>query len=387
MDRPWYLRLDWLLVGACVVLAAIGCIFVHSATLHDPSAHGEPRSQLIFIVVGLALMMWFACIDYRTWRRFAIPLYVLVVGALAFILVHGHSALGAQRWIALGPLTFQPSEPAKLVLAIALAAVLAQFDYARIQALWRPLVVVAIPALLILKQPDLGTTLVIVAILVAELFVGLDNAIDVTIFGGAIFAAAAFVLTSDKLLKPFQRARLLVFLHPEIDPQGVGYNLNQSKIAVGDGGLFGRGLAHGTQTQLAFVPENSRDFIFTALGEEWGFIGAVTLLALYAIVLTRITHAIFSARDRFGVFLGTGLLAMVAFHVIVNVGMTIGIMPITGIPLPFISYGGSAILTDFAAIGIVLNIALQRDRLAFGGSTSGRPLVQTAERRLQPTRR
>jgi len=171
---------------------------------------------------------------------------------------------------------------------------------------------------------------------------------------------------SDKILKPFQRARLLVFLNPKIDPQGVGYNLNQSKIAVGSGEWFGKGLFHGTQTQLNFVPENSRDFIFTALGEEAGFLGACLLLALFTAMIGSAMRAVFSAQDRFGLLLSIGLVTMLAFHMIVNIGMTIGIMPITGIPLPFMSYGGSALITDYLAVGILINIALQKDRLVFG---------------------
>jgi rod shape determining protein RodA len=207
---------------------------------------------------------------------------------------------------------------------------------------------------------------VIGAILTAELGFGLPNLIDFAIYLGSIVAVAAYVLSSDKILKPFQRARLLVFLNPKLDPQGVGYNLNQSKIAVGSGELFGKGIFHGTQTQLNFVPENSRDFIFTALGEEAGFVGACVLVALYIAVIGFGMRALVAAQDRFGLLLGAGLVSMLAFHMIVNIGMTIGIMPITGIPLPFMSYGGSALISDFLAVGILINIALQKDRLVFG---------------------
>jgi rod shape determining protein RodA len=288
-----------------------------------------------------------------------------MLGSLVFIAFKGHSALGAARWIAIGPFQFQPSEPAKVILAIAVAALLCRGTYRKLQELALPLIAVAVPAVLILKQPDLGTTLVIGAILSAELFFGLPNLFDFGLYVGAIATAAAYVLSSDHILKPFQRARLLVFLDPKMDPQGVGYNLNQAKIAVGSGELFGKGLFHGTQTQLNFVPENSRDFIFTAVGEEAGFVGALVLLALYAVTIGAALKAIFAAKDRFGVLLAVGLVAMLAFHIIVNVGMTIGIMPITGIPLPFMSYGGSALMTDYVGIGILLNIVLQKDRLIF----------------------
>jgi rod shape determining protein RodA len=365
MERPWYTRFNWPLAIAPVLVTLLGIVFIRSATLHSPYAADEWRKQLVYGAVGIAMMVGAAFLDYRMWRRWALPLYLVTLGLLVFISFKGHSALGAARWIAVGPFQFQPSEPAKVVLAISIAALLCRSTFQKIQDLWLPLLAVAVPAVLILKQPDLGTTLVIGAILTAELFFGLPNLFDFGLYVGAIATAAAYVLSSDHILKPFQRARLLVFLDPKMDPQGVGYNLNQAKIAVGSGELFGKGLFHGTQTQLNFVPENSRDFIFTALGEEAGFVGAIVLLALYALTIGAALKAVFAAKDRFGVLLAVGLVAMLAFHIIVNVGMTIGIMPITGIPLPFMSYGGSALMTDYVAVGILLNIVLQKDRLIF----------------------
>jgi rod shape determining protein RodA len=365
VDRPWYASFNWLLALACVVVTVGGIVFIGSATLHTPSESSEVRNQTIYAVLGIGLMVGFAFVDYHLWQRWALGLYVINVALLIFILLKGHSALGAQRWISIGSFTFQPSEPAKLSLAIAIAALLCRGSYQKFQELLLPLAAVAIPAVLVLKQPDLGTTLVIGAILTAELFFGLPNLLDFGIYVGGIIAAAAFVLTSEKILKPFQRARLLVFLNPKADPQGAGWNLNQSKIAVGSGEWFGKGLYKGTQTQLNFVPEHSRDFIFTVVGEEVGYVGALVLLALYVAIVAGALRAVFAARDRFGVLLGVGLVAMLAFHMIVNIGMTIGIMPITGIPLPFMSYGGSSILTNYIAVGILLNIAMQRDRLVF----------------------
>jgi rod shape determining protein RodA len=354
-----------MLALACVLVTVCGIVFIGSATLHTPSEAGEVRNQTIYALLGIVLMFGFAFVDYHVWQRWALPLYVINVGLLIFILLKGHSALGAQRWISIGSFTFQPSEPAKLSLAVAIAALLCRSSYAKLQELVLPLIVVAVPALLILKQPDLGTTLVIGAILTAELFFGLPNLLDFGIYVGGLVAASAYVLTSEKILKPFQRARLLVFLNPKADPQGAGWNLNQSKIAVGSGEWFGKGLYKGTQTQLNFVPEHSRDFIFTVVGEEVGFVGALVLLTLYVVIVAGALRAVFAARDRFGMLLGIGLVAMLAFHMIVNIGMTIGIMPITGIPLPFMSYGGSSIMTNYIAVGILVNIAMQSDRLVF----------------------
>jgi rod shape determining protein RodA len=367
--RRFIRNFNWTLAIAPVLIAILGVLCIQSADLHDPDASGEFKKQIVYFVLGVPLMIGFSLIDYRNWQRWAPVLYIVNLLLLLFILRGGHSAMGAQRWISLGPLgTFQPSEPAKLVVAISLAYVLCRNTYDRIQDLWKPLVTVAIPALLILKQPDLGTSLVIVAILTAQLFFGLPKFGDFAIYIMAVLTAGAVAVGTNAILKPFQKARLFVFLNPRADPQGAGYNLNQSKIAVGNGEWFGRGLHHGTQTQLNFVPEHSRDFIFTVLAEEFGFIGALALIVLYVAILYGGVRTMIAARDRFGFLLAAGIVAMLFFHILVNIGMTIGIMPITGIPLPFMSYGGSAVLTDFAAIGMLLNIYSQKDRDVLGNA-------------------
>jgi rod shape determining protein RodA len=360
---------NWPLAIGAVAATAIGIVCIGSAGLHNPQFAGEARRQLIYVGLGIALMVGVSFIDYRNWQRWAPGLYVVNLLLLLFILRGGHSVLGAQRWISLGPLgTFQPSEPAKLIVAISLAAVLCRGSYDRLQDLWKPLLAVGVPALLILKQPDLGTALVLLAILSVQLFLSLPKLGDFAIYALGVLLAAAVAIGTNVVLKPFQKARLLVFLNPKLDPLGAGYSLNQSKIAVGSGEWFGRGLHHGTQTQLNFVPENSTDFIFTVLAEEWGFVGAVVLLLLYVAVLVGGVGSMLAARDRFGFLLAGGLVGMFLFHIVVNVGMTIGIMPITGIPLPFVSFGGSAILTGFTAVGILLNIYSQRDRDVLGNA-------------------
>jgi rod shape determining protein RodA len=370
IDTRRYVRnFNWPLAIAPVLIAILGVLCIQSADLHDPDASGEFKKQVLYIILGVPLMIGFSFIDYQNWRRWAVPLYAVNLILLLVIIRLGHSALGAQRWISLGPLgTFQPSEPAKLILAISLAAVLCRHTYDRIQDLWKPLLTAAVPALLIVRQPDLGTALVIGSILTAQLFFGLPKLGDFLIYILGVVTAGAAAVGTNAILKPFQKARLLVFLNPHADPQGAGYNLNQSKIAVGNGEWFGRGLHQGTQTQLNFVPEHSRDFIFTVLAEEFGFIGALLLIVLYGVLLFGGIRAIVMARDKFGLLLGAGIVAMLFFHILVNVGMTIGIMPITGIPLPFMSYGGSAILTDFASVGVLLNIYSQKDRDVLGNA-------------------
>jgi rod shape determining protein RodA len=360
---------NWPLAIAGLLIALVGVVCVRSAVLHAPDAGGEYHKQIVYLALGIAVMIGLSFVDYRIWQRWALGLYVVNLLLLAFILRGGHSAMGAQRWISLGPLgSFEPSEPAKLIVAISLAAVLCWGTYEKLQDLIKPLLTVALPALLILKQPDLGTSLVLLAMLTVALFFGLPKLSDFWIYVFGVLVVAAGAIGTNAVLKPFQKTRLFVFLNPKADPQGAGYNLNQSKIAVGNGEWFGRGLYHGTQTQLNFVPEHSRDFIFTVLAEEWGFVGAGVLLALYAVLLYAGVRVMLAARDRFGFLLASALVGMLFFHVLVNIGMTVGIMPITGIPLPFMSYGGSAILTDFAAIGILLNIYSQKDRDVLGNA-------------------
>ena len=365
-----YLRnVNWWLIGASVLIALLGVLLIQSADLHSTSASAEYKKQLLYIGLGIPIMFGFSLIDYRKWQEWAPALYIINLILLLFILRGGHSALGAQRWISLGPLgTFQPSEPAKLILAIAIAALLCRGRYDRLYDMWKPLLLVSLPALLIAKQPDLGTALVIVAILTAQLFFGLPKLGDFVVYVMGLLIIGATAVGTNVVLKPFQKARLFVFLNPKADLQGAGYNLNQSMIAVGNGEWLGRGFHHGTQTQLAFVPEHSRDFIFTVLAEEFGFIGTAALLALYGIVLYGGIRTMFVARDRFGFLLAAGIVAMLTFHIVINIGMTIGIMPITGIPLPFMSYGGSAILTMFAAVGVLLNIYSQKDRDFLGNA-------------------
>lgn len=358
-----------MLIGASVSVTVLGIIVIQSATLHDPSAALEYKKQQLYAAIGLGVMLGFSRIDYRNWQRWAIGVYSVNLILLGIILFKGHSALGAQRWISLGPVgTFQPSEPAKLALAMVLAAILCRGEYKRLRDLWLPLLAAGIPALLILRQPDLGTTLVVLAILTAQLYLGLPRLQHFAIFTAALAALAAFTLRTKYVLKPFQKARLSVFLNPKADPQGAGWNLNQSKIAVGNGEWFGKGLHHGTQTQLNFVPEHSRDFIFTVVGEELGFFGAVVLIGLYAFIIWGAIRSMLSAQDRFAFLLSSGIVAMLVFHIVVNIGMTVGIMPITGIPLPFMSYGGSSIVTNYAAVGVLLNIYLQRDRVVLGNA-------------------
>ena len=373
MNRAWYLRFDWILFTLTLCIAGLGFAVIASANAHQNVSSHEAEKQLVFVSLGVMLLFVMAFTDYTVWRTHAKALYLMNVLLLAAVAFAGHSALGAQRWISLGPLgTFQPSEPAKLLITVTTAALLAQRPIIRIRDLLLPLCSLALPSVLVLEQPDLGTTLVLAAIFSSQICFAAQRILPIIVYGAAVSITMWITLATNFVLRPFQRDRLLVFLHPDTDLQGTGYNLHQSEIAIGSGGLFGKGYLQGSQTQLGFVPEHSRDFIFTVVGEELGFVGAMVLLTLYLGIFVRAVHAITEARDAFGTYLAVGIATMLAFHVIVNVGMTIGVMPITGIPLPFMSYGGSAMLTDFAAIGVLLNIRLQRDEVRFSSKFNKR---------------
>ena len=370
LERPWYLSFNYPLAGVAIALSAFGLVIIKSATLHADGGHGDFVRQAVYLVIGACAMMLFSFVDYHVWQRWAWPLYILNLLMLVAVAVAGHSALGAQRWIGIGPIVFQPSEPAKLLTTLSVAAVLADprrtFD--RISDLWVPIAAIAPPTMLVLKQPDLGTALIFVVILTAMLFFALPNLLHFGAFATALALVAAATAFSPFVLKAYQRQRLLVFLHPDTDPQGAGWSLTQSKIAIGSGQLLGKGLFHGTQTQLGFVPEHQTDFIFAVVGEELGFVGATLLIGLYAALLGLSMLAVAAARDRYGLLIAVGIVAMFLFQVLINIGMTIGIMPITGIPLPFISYGGSSLITCFMAVGVLLNIHLQRYKMRFGDS-------------------
>jgi rod shape determining protein RodA len=368
LERPWYTSLNYPLAAAAIALSVFGLIAIKSATLHAPDARGDFGHQAVYLAVGIAAMAVLAFTDYHLWYRFSKPIYFLTLVMLTLVAFAGHSALGAQRWIGFGPVVFQPSEPAKLLVTLSVAAVLAnpKRTFAKWWEMLVPIAAVAVPAALVLKQPDLGTALVLVAILTTMLFFALPNLMRFSAYAASAISTAVL---SPLFLHAYQRERLLVFLDPSHDPQGSGWSLIQSKIAIGSGELTGKGLYNGTQTQLGFVPEHATDFIFTVIGEEFGFVGAMLLLALYGALLWMGMLAVAAARDRYGLLVAAGIVTMLAFHILVNIGMTVGIMPVTGIPLPFVSYGGSSLVTCLASVGVLLNIHLQRTRMTFAAES------------------
>ncbi|HUF33113.1 MAG TPA: rod shape-determining protein RodA [Acidimicrobiales bacterium] len=357
-------HLDPVLIGAVLALSVIGLLAVYSATHSSLRSAGlDPtfylRRQAIWVALGIVLASGVMAIDYRRirdttaiWYGLSVLLLLLVISPL------GVTTQGAQRWVNLGFFQLQPSEFAEVALVLLLASWCHMHEELTGGRFVGALVLAGVPALLVLTQPDLGTALVFGVV-----------AIAVTFFGGArlrhlaavglVVAFAVIAGLSLGVLEDYQRDRLTGFVNPQGDSSSV-YNLTQSQIALGAGGLTGVGLFQGTQTNLSFVPEQHTDFIFTVIGEELGFLGTATVVTLFAVVAWRVWRAALVARDRFGALLCVGVLAMMVFKIFQNIGMTMQMMPITGIPLPFLSYGGSATLASFIAVGLVLNVGSRR---------------------------
>jgi rod shape determining protein RodA len=365
-SAPWR-HIDLVLVGCIVAVASLGSLMIFSATRgRDPSDFDTSFlvKQLLFIGVGAAMMFLVAMVDYRRYRE-AVP--VLYGGMLLLLLMVvtglGSERKGSQAWFQVGPFQLQPSEFAKIVVIVTIASVIAHFN-SELDA-WRLAGVLAVagaPMALIMLQPDLGTTLVFVAIIMGMLLVGgaqVRHIVALTLVG----IVGIGMIMSSGMLKEYQRCRFTSFLETqsqECAKQGAEYNVEQAKTAIGSGGFTGTGPFKGTQTRLDIVPEQHTDFIFTAVGEELGFIGAGTLLALLSIIAWRVWRTAQLARDQLGTLICVGVLSMFVFQIFENVGMTMGIMPVTGIPLPFMSYGGSSTLTAFVAMGLVLNVHMRR---------------------------
>ncbi len=370
-DRRAVLNFDWFLLVMAVALCLVGVVTIYSATRPLSAGSPQPRfyvKQLYWIVVGLIVMTAVLAIHYRRAYRYAYVLYGAGLVLLSAVLFVGRTGMGAQRWISLGPLSIQPSEIAKLLLVVALARHLSdRRPPLGLRDLLRAFFLFLLPPLaLLLKQPDLGTglmfTFVFCAMIlaagvrprvtVAVLLIGL---ISVPILGEILF----------EHLKPYQQNRITAFIEPEADPTGIGYQIIQSKIAVGSGGLTGKGLLHGTQAPLSFLPERHTDFIFSIFAEEWGFLGCVVVLGLYLLLILRMLDASRRARDDFGYFLAFGLSMMVFFYLFVNISMTLGMLPVVGVPLPFMSYGGTALVSNFVIIAAVMNIRMRRYELFY----------------------
>jgi rod shape determining protein RodA len=341
------------------VICGIGCLQIFSATL-DTDFHSSWWRQILYVIGGLILMWIVLAFDYHTLLHYVPPLYVSSVLGLLGVYLIGESAFGSRRWIPLGGgLHLQVSEFVKLVIILLVARYLTDLktDELEIGEMLKLAGLVIVPTVLVLKQPDLGTSLTYLAVLIVGAFIaGLRWK-----YVAVIAVVTMLVLpVSWHFLKDYQKARLVSFMDPDRDPQGTGYQLIQSQIAVGSGGMFGKGVTKGTQTQLRFLPVPHKDFIFSAFAEEHGFVGVVIVLSLYFVMIMRIVQNAQTAPDRVGMYICMGVAGLFLFHILVNVGMVAGLMPVTGIPLPFMSAGGSSIWSSFLALGLVNNVRLRR---------------------------
>ena len=361
IDRRLFIHFDWVLLGIVLVIASIGILKLYSPTAKIEMA-GIPYylKQFFWLLIGLVLMVTIAFVEYRFYSDFAYIVYSVALFLLVVVLVYGIMTSGAQRWVRIGPFSFQPSEFVKISFILALAKFFHRPPDRKgysLKELLLPFLLLVLPMVLILKQPDLGTAIILLLVFFSILiFVKIRWSSLLTI--GLTGAAAVPLLWS--LLKEYQKKRIIPFFNPDLDPLGAGYHLIQSKIAVGSGGIIGKGFLKGTQSKLGFLPEQQTDFIFSALGEEWGLIGTILVIGLYlALILGGLRIAV-QAKDRFSAILAFGVVAMLFWHVFINIGMVLGMMPVVGIPLPLLSYGGSFIVSTLIGVGLLLNVSMRR---------------------------
>ena len=353
-------ELNWAMVIITVIIASIGFAMLYSVAggTFEPWA----SRQMIRFAMALVLMIAIALTDVRVWSALAYPIYAAAFILLVAVDFVGVSGMGGQRWIDLGFMRLQPSELMKVALVLALAKYfhgLSMRQSRRLVRLAIPVLLIGLPAVLVVRQPDLGTMMMLVLGGIAVLF--LAGARIWVFVVGFVGAVAAIPIAWRFMLKDYQKDRIITFLNPENDPLGAGYQIMQSKIALGSGGVFGKGYLQGTQSHLNFLPEMKTDFIFTVLAEEFGLIGGLFLLLLYMALLTYGTLVSFGSRSVFGRLLAMGLVATIFLYVFINIAMVMGLVPVVGVPLPLVSYGGSAMLTIMVAYGLILSVALHRD--------------------------
>jgi rod shape determining protein RodA len=363
IDRRLIQNFEWPLFTMAVLVSGIGIVNLISAS-PEQTATGLPDTalrQLVWLGIGVALMFATLVPDYRRLERLALPFYAVVVVLLGAVLVSGRIVNGSQRWIDLGPFNLQPSELAKLAMILLFARMLARRSASvpiGLRDLIVPGILIAIPAALIVKQPDLGTTLVVCIVSASFLVIARVHVVSFVLL--ALFGLGAAAVGWFFFLHDYQKERVFTFLNPERDPLGAAYHAIQSQIAVGSGGLFGKGFGQGSQSQLDFLPEQQTDFVFSVLGEEWGFVGVAVVLLLYLGILLRGLMIAHSSKDLFGTYLALGVVALFFWAGAINIGMVIGVLPVVGVPLPMLSYGGSALLTCMAALGLLMNVSMRR---------------------------
>ena len=373
--QRWFSNIPWGIVGIVAVIALIGLTAVYSATYTAKGPSTLFSKQLIWVAVGLMMMLLVLITDYHTVSRYAYALYAVSVVLLLLVMVMGKTGMGAQRWLAIGPIAFQPSELMKLSLTLALARYFSDNHKDAgflLSDMAVPAAMVLVPLALVLRQPDLGTALIL--LLTSSLIILLAGlrirAVLIVLIVAATLIASVFLIPPMKKkiwgsLKPYQQNRIRAFLNPSSDPLGSGYHANQSKIAVGSGRITGKGFRQGTQSQMAFLPERHTDFIFSVIAEEHGLIGAGFMIFLYLSLLLIGVDTAKNAKDRIGALMAGGIVTMLSMYVFINIGMAVGVVPVVGVPLPLVSYGGTSIITTFLAIGLLLNIQMKRFMLFY----------------------
>lgn len=366
LDRKLLRNIDFTIIITTILLVVYGVIAIASAThVMENGINKNVKVQIAAFFIGIIAILIVLLIDYKNYGDFQKTIYVINIILLLSLFVVGIKVKGSRSWIDLGPVNFQPSEVVKIGFILCFAKFLEKRKNKlnHILEVLPCLLYISVPIILIQLQPDTGTMLVFVFISAIMLFVaGLNYKYIIVAIGTFIASAPALWFF---VLKPHQKSRIMVFLHPELDQMGAGYNVLQSMRAIGSGKLLGKGLFKGTMNNLNYVPESRTDFIYSVIGEELGLVGATILILLFLLLLLRCIHIAKVSKDDYGMLICTGIMAMYLFHVLQNIGMTIGVLPVTGIPLPFISYGGSALVTNMVAIGLVLNVGMRRQLIRF----------------------
>ncbi len=360
IDRRLIASFDWPLCILSVALAVLGILTIYSANCdaNDECSRYLATRQSYWLAIGAVLMAATFSVDYQRLDRWTYPVYAAVIVLLALVLVAGTTSGGSQRWLDLKLFLFQPSEFAKVALVLMLAKTLRHHEPGYpLTDLWAPLLLCAPVLALVLLQPDLGTAVLI--LLIAVTVVVMSGLRGRSLLYLAVAAIAALPM-GWQFLKPYQKVRIWTFLNPESDPLGAGYHVLQSKIAIGSGRVWGKGYLQGSQNRLEFLPEQHTDFVFAVFAEEWGFSGCVLLLAGYVLLILLSLRAVRRAQDRFGVLLATGMGAILFWQFTINIGMVTGLLPVVGIPLPLLSYGGSSLVTTLVAVGLLISVSMRR---------------------------
>ncbi len=362
LDRRLIQNFDWVLLLILLLLAGISILNLYSATyaIRDVGGSRIFMKQFYWFLIGFSVFLVMITFNYYYLERLAYPAYFFTVALLIFVLLMGKVMSGSQRWLSLGPAVFQPSELAKISMVLVLAKFFSDREGTeeyRLRDLWQPFILVLVPCGLILKEPDLGTALFLGMVCFSTILIVKVNRKSLLIFLGFFLLAAPVIWFG---MKDYQQRRILTFLQPDMDPLGAGYHINQSKIAIGSGQFWGKGYLQGTQTRLHFLPEQHTDFAFSVLAEEWGLAGVTVLLLLYLFLILWGLNIAKESKDRFGAILAVGIVAIVFWQVVINVGMVTGLLPVVGIPLLLFSYGGSSLISTMAAMGLLMNISMRR---------------------------